>query len=555
MSMSVLKGKGVFGGIAFGKIKIYKRNDYEVKKYQVENVDAEIRRYEDAKKIAIVQLESLKEKALKEVGESNSMIFEIHKMMLEDADYCDSIKNIIKNQSVNAEYAVSTTCDNFSNMFLSMDDAYMNARASDVRDVSKRLIKVLMDSLENVVSFDEPSIVAADDLTPSETVQMDKNKVLGFVTMGGSSTSHTAILARTMDIPAVIGVGDQLEDSFDGKFAVIDGFSGYVYIDPDNDTIDKLKYKQKMKNNQRSLLEKLKGRENITIDGKHINVYANIGNLSDIGSVIANDAGGIGLFRSEFLYLESSDYPTEEEQFKVYKSVAEKMAGKKVIIRTLDIGADKQVDYFNIPKEENPAMGYRAIRLCLDRKDMFKVQLRALYRASAYGNIGIMFPMIISVDEIVKVKEIISEVKAELMSENIKFSDDVEIGIMIETPASVIISDDLSKEVDFFSIGTNDLIQYALAIDRQNDNLIDIYDPHHKAILRMIKMVVDNAHKNGVWVGICGELGADESLTETFLAMDVDELSVSPACILSLRQKIIECDLSKTREELLAKLN
>lgn len=555
MSMTVLKGKGVFGGISFGKIKIYKRNDHEIKRYKVEDIDAEIKRYEDAKKIAIVQLESLREKALKEVGESNSMIFDIHKMMLEDADYCDSIINIIKTQSVNAEYAVSVTCDNFSNMFLSMDDAYMNARSSDVKDVSKRLIKVLMDSLENIVSFDGPSIVAADDLTPSETVQMDKNKVLGFVTMGGSSTSHTAILARTMDIPAVIGVGDQLKDSFDEQFAVIDGFSGYVYIDPDKDTMDKLKYKQKMKNNQKSLLEKLKGRDNITIDGKHINVYANIGNLSDIGSVIANDAGGIGLFRSEFLYLESNDYPTEEEQFEVYKNVAQKMAGKKVIIRTLDIGADKQVEYFNIPKEENPAMGYRAIRLCLDRKDMFKAQLRALYRASAYGNIGIMFPMIISVDEIVKVKEIIAEVKAELASENKKFSDDVEIGIMIETPASVIISDDLSKEVDFFSIGTNDLIQYTLAIDRQNDNLIDIYDPHHKAILRMIKMVVDNAHKNGVWVGICGELGADESLTETFLAMDVDELSVSPACILGLRQKIIECDLSKTRSELLEKLN
>lgn len=549
--MTILKGKGVFGGIAFGKISIYNREEFEIKRYRVEDTDSEIRRYESAKKIAIVQLQSLYEKALQEVGETNAMIFQIHQMMLEDLDYCESIINIIKNQNVNAEYAVGTTSDNFSEMFSSMDDSYMKERAADVRDVSKRLLKILADSLENVVSFNEPSIIAADDLAPSETVQLDKNKVLGFVTMRGSSSSHTAILARTMNIPAIIGVGSQLKDEFDGCEAIIDGYAGDVYINPDHATIQKMREKQEAKERQAALLLELKGRENITVDGMHIEIFANIGNSSDVGAVLQNDAGGIGLFRSEFLYLENDDYPSEDQQFAVYKDVAEKMSGKKVIIRTLDIGADKQVDYFEMPHEENPAMGYRAIRMCLDRLDIFKTQLRALYRASAFGKIAIMFPMIISVDEVKKIKEIIKVVKKELEEDEIQFSNDVELGIMIETPAAAIISDDLAKEVDFFSIGTNDLSQYTLAIDRQNDKLTSIFDSHHKAILRLIKFVADNAHKNGIWVGICGELGADESLTETFLSMGIDELSVSPPYVLGIRKKVIETDVSKIKEKIL----
>lgn len=549
--MTILKGKGVFGGIAFGKISIYNREEFEIKRYRVEDTDSEIRRYESAKKIAIVQLQSLYEKALQEVGETNAMIFQIHQMMLEDLDYCESIINIIKNQNVNAEYAVGTTSDNFSEMFSSMDDSYMKERAADVRDVSKRLLKILADSLENVVSFNEPSIIAADDLAPSETVQLDKNKVLGFVTMRGSSSSHTAILARTMNIPAIIGVGSQLKDEFDGCEAIIDGYAGDVYINPDHATIQKMREKQEAKERQAALLLELKGRENITVDGMHIEIFANIGNSSDVGAVLQNDAGGIGLFRSEFLYLENDDYPSEDQQFAVYKDVAEKMSGKKVIIRTLDIGADKQVDYFEMPHEENPAMGYRAIRMCLDRLDVFKTQLRALYRASAFGKIAIMFPMIISVDEVKKIKEIIKVVKRELEEDEIQFSNDVELGIMIETPAAAIISDDLAKEVDFFSIGTNDLSQYTLAIDRQNDKLTNIFDSHHKAILRLIKFVADNAHRNGIWVGICGELGADESLTETFLSMGIDELSVSPPYVLGIRKKVIETDVSKVKEKIL----
>lgn len=552
--MTVLKGKGVFGGIAFGKISIYNRKECAIKRYRVEDTDAEIKRYEDAKNIAIVQLKSLYEKALQEVGESNAMIFQIHQMMLEDLDYCESITSIIKNQNVNAEYAVGTTADNFSEMFSSMDDSYMRERAADVKDVSKRILKILSDTLENAVSFDEPSIIAADDLAPSETVQLDKNKVLGFVTMRGSSSSHTAILARTMNIPAIIGVGNQLKSEFDGCDAIIDGFSGEVYINPDDKTIQKMKKKQEIKRKQGILLQELKGKENVTIDGKRIEIFANIGNSSDIGSVLQNDAGGVGLFRSEFLYLENNDYPTEDQQFAVYKDIAEKMSGKKVIIRTLDIGADKQIDYFNMPSEENPAMGYRAIRLCLDRTDVFKTQLRALYRASAFGKIAIMFPMIISVDEVKKIKEIIEIVKSELTKENIEFSDDVELGIMIETPAAAIISDDLASEVDFFSIGTNDLSQYTLAIDRQNDKLASIFNPHHKAILRLIKLVIDNAHKNGIWVGICGELGADESLTELFLSMGIDELSVSPPYVLGLRKKVRETDISKVKDRILDRI-
>lgn len=552
--MTILKGKGVFGGIAFGKISIYNRKEYAIKRYRVDDTDAEVKRYDDAKNIAIVQLKSLYEKALQEVGESNAMIFQIHQMMLEDLDYCESIIGIIKNQNVNAEYAVGTTADNFSEMFSSMDDSYMRERAADVKDVSKRILKILSDTLENSVPFNEPSIIAADDLAPSETVQMDKNKVLGFVTMRGSSSSHTAILARTMNIPAIIGVGDQLKDEFDGCDAIIDGFSGEVYINPDDKTIKKMKKKQEFKRRQGILLQELKGKENITLDGKSIEIFANIGNASDIGSVLQNDAGGVGLFRSEFLYLENDDYPTEDQQFAVYKDVAEKMSGKKVIIRTLDIGADKRVAYFNMPSEENPAMGYRAIRLCLDRTDIFKTQLRALYRASAFGKISIMFPMIISVDEVKKIKETIEIVKSELTKERIEFSNNVELGIMIETPAAAIISDDLAREVDFFSIGTNDLSQYTLAIDRQNDKLTNIFDPHHKAILRLIKLVIDNAHKNGIWVGICGELGADEELTELFLSMGIDELSVSPPYVLGLRKRVREIDISKVKDKILDKI-
>lgn len=552
--MTVLKGKGVFGGIAFGKIHTYQRNRCEIKRYRVENTSSEVKRYENAKSVAILQLQTLYEKALGEVGESNAMIFQIHQMMLEDLDYTESIISIIETQNVNAEFAVGATCDNFVEMFAAMEDSYMRGRAADIKDVSKRVLEVLSDSLCGGLHFNEPSIVAADDLAPSETVQLDKKKVLGFVTQGGSSNSHTAILARTMNIPAIIGLGDALKPEYDGMEAIIDGFSGVLYIEPDEETTEALKKKQMEKNRQLLLLEQLKGKPNVTLDGKKIDIYANIGNVADVGSVLQNDAGGIGLFRSEFLYLENDHYPSEDEQFAVYKDIAEKMCGKRVVIRTLDIGADKQIEYFNMPKEENPAMGYRAIRICLDRTDVFKTQLRALYRASAFGKISIMFPMIISVDEVRQIKEIVREVKNELDAENIAYSQNVELGIMIETPAAALISDDLAKEVDFFSVGTNDLTQYTLAIDRQNHKLTDIYDPQHKAILRLIKLAADNAHKNGIWIGICGELGADESLTETFLAMGIDELSVSPACILGLRKKVVECDVSKVQEQLLKNL-
>ena len=550
--MTVLEGNGVFGGVAFGKLQMYKRAQHEIKRYRVDDYELEIKRYENAKQIAISQLDDLYEKAIQEVGEANAMIFQIHRMMLEDLDYCESIIGIIKNQGVNAEYAVGTTSDNFSEMFASMDDSYMRERAADVKDVSKRLLDVLENCSDDTCSLStEPSIIGADDLAPSETVQLDKSKVLGFVTMNGSSSSHTAILARTMNIPAVIGVGNNLKEEFDGKDIIIDGFSGNVYIEPDEATVKKLKRKQEQRARQKKLLEQLKGKDNVTKDGQHIEIYANIGNSSDIGYVMQNDAGGIGLFRSEFLYLENTNYPTEDEQFAVYKGIVEKMSGKKVIVRTMDIGADKQIEYFELPKEDNPAMGYRAIRICLDRISIFKAQLRALYRASAYGRISIMFPMIISVDEVRKIKKIIEEVKKELSDDGIPYADDVEIGIMIETPAAAIISDHLAKEVDFFSLGTNDLTQYTLAVDRQNPKLNGFYDPHHKAILRLIKMVADNAHKNGIWVGICGELGADIELTEKFLAMGIDELSVSPAFVLEIRKKVRECDVSKIRDNIL----
>ena len=540
--MITLSGKSVFGGVSIGRLMFYKRSDKVIKRTHVDDVEGEVARFQKAKDTAVEQLKGLYEKALNDVGEANAMIFEIHQMMLDDLDYLESIENIIRTQEVNAEFAVATTADNFSQMFASMDDAYMQGRAADVKDVSERVLDILCGTSEGMKEMTEPCIIAADDLAPSETVQLDKSKVLGFATMYGSSNSHTAILARTMNIPAVIGLGEELSQEYDGKEAIIDGFTGTLYIDPDEETMKEMQEKRAKDLEQKALLEQLKGKENITKSGRKINVYANIGNVSDVGSVLKNDAGGIGLFRSEFLYLENTDFPSEEQQFAVYKQVAENMAGKKVIIRTLDIGADKQVDYFGLDKEENPALGYRAIRICLTRPEIFKTQLRALYRAAVYGNISIMFPMIISVGEIHRIKEIIAEVKAELKNEGIPYKDDVELGVMIETPASVMISRDLAKEVDFFSVGTNDLTQYTLAIDRQNAKLDAFYDPHHPAILAMIKMAAENAHAEGAWIGICGELGADLELTQEFLDMGLDELSVSPSMVLPLRKKIRECE-------------
>ena len=540
--MITIKGKSVFGGVSIGKIMFYKRNEKVIKRTHVDDVDAEWKRFCDAKDTAVSQLKELYDKAIEDVGEANAMIFEIHQMMLEDLDYLESIENIIRTQEVNAEFAVATTADNFAQMFAAMDDAYMQGRAADVKDVSERVLDILCGVSGGMKEMTEPCIIAADDLAPSETVQLDKSKVLGFATMYGSSNSHTAILARTMNIPAVIGLGEDLLTKYDGKMAVIDGFTGMLYIDPDEETMKVMEEKRAKDQEQKALLEQLKGKENVTKSGQKINVYANIGNVSDVGAVLKNDAGGIGLFRSEFLYLENSDFPTEEQQFAVYKQVAENRAGKKGFIRTLDIGADKQVDYFGLDKEENPALGYRAIRICLTRKEIFKTQLRALYRAAMFGNISIMFPMIISVAEVHEIKAIIAEVKEELKNEGIPFKDDVELGVMIETPASVMISRELAKEVDFFSVGTNDLTQYTLAIDRQNAKLDKFYDPHHPAVLAMIKMAADNAHAEGAWIGICGELGADLELTEEFLKMGLDELSVSPAMVLPLRKRIRECE-------------
>ena len=538
--MITIQGKSVFGGVSIGKLMFYKRNEKVIKREHISDADAEWKRFEAAKGQAVDQLKELYEKALEDVGEANAMIFEIHQMMLEDLDYLESIENIIRSQEVNAEYAVATTADNFAQMFASMDDAYMQGRAADVKDVSERVLDILCGVSAGVKEMTEPCIIAADDLAPSETVQLDKSKVLGFATMYGSANSHTAILARTMNIPAVIGLGETLSSQYDGKMAVIDGFTGILYVDPDEETLARMQEKRAKDLEQKELLNQLKGKENVTRSGQKINVYANIGNVSDLGAVLKNDAGGIGLFRSEFLYLENSTFPTEEQQFAVYKQVAESMAGKKVIIRTLDIGADKQVDYFNLDKEENPALGYRAIRICLTRPEIFKTQLRALYRAAVYGNLSIMFPMIISVSEVKKIKEIIAQVQAELKAEGIPYKEDVELGVMIETPAAVMISDLLAEEVDFFSIGTNDLTQYTLAIDRQNSKLDNIYDAHHPAVLRMIQKTIENGHKAGCWVGICGELGADMTLTETFLKMGIDELSVSPTFVLPIRKLIRE---------------
>ena len=538
--MITLTGKSVFGGVAIGRIAFYKRNEITIKRTHVDDIEGEVKRFETAKGKAVAQLQELYNKAMEDVGESNAMIFEIHQMMLEDLDYVESIVNIITTQKVNAEYAIGTTADNFAAMFQAMDDAYMQGRAADVKDVSERLLQVLSDNSTDAMKMDEPSIIAADDLVPSETVQLDKEKALSFITMYGSANSHTAILARTMNIPAVISLGEDLKKEYDGKLAIVDGLEGKVYIEPDAKTMEAMQEKQRKDQEQKELLEQLKGKENITKSGQKVNLYANIGNLADVGAVLKNDAGGIGLFRSEFLYLESETYPTEEQQFSVYKTVAENMAGRKVIIRTLDIGADKQVDYFGLCKEENPAMGYRAIRICLTKPEIFKTQLRALYRASAFGQIAIMFPMIISVNEVRRIKDIIEEVKKELTEEGIAFRENVELGIMIETPAAVMVSRELAKEVDFFSVGTNDLTQYTLAIDRQNQKLDAFYDSHHPAVLEMIRMAAANAHAEGKWIGICGELAADLSLTETFLEMKIDELSVAPGMVLPLRKRIRE---------------
>lgn len=537
----VLEGKSVFGGIAIGRLSVYHKKDNQVKRLKVADAEAEVFRFNTAKEQAKAQLASFYEKALREVGEVNAMIFEVHQMMLDDLDYVESITNMIRTQEVNAEFAVATTGDNFSQMFAAMEDEYMRERSADVKDISNRVISILQGAGSSEMTGDEPAILLADDLAPSETVQLDKSKVLSFVTRHGSTNSHTAILARTMSIPALIGV--DFAENVDGKTGIVDGYEGKFFVDPDEETLLKYQERKKEDEHKKHLLQELKGKENVTLDGKKINLYANIGGVADVANALTNDAGGIGLFRSEFLYLETEDYPTEEAQFSAYKTVAENMAGKKVIIRTLDIGADKQVDYFGLEKEENPAMGYRAIRICLDRTEIFKTQLRAIYRASYYGTIAIMFPMIISVSEVKRIKEIIAEVKRELEENGIPYKD-VEIGIMIETPAAVMISDLLAKEVDFFSIGTNDLTQYTLAIDRQNPKLDHIYDSHHEAILRMLRLVVENGHKEGCWVGICGELGADTTLTEEFLRMGFDELSVSPSMILKVREKIRNTDLS-----------
>ena len=541
--MQIYNGKSVFGGIAIGKISVYQKKEQQVKRVKIEDPDQEMVRYEKAKAEGIKQLQGLYDKALREVGEANAAIFEVHQMMMEDDGYNESVENIIRSQGVNAEYAVATTGDNYAQMFSAMDDDYMRERAADVRDISERLLTILNGEDTSSVDADEPKIIVAEDLAPSETVQLDKDKVLSFVTVKGSLNSHTAILARTMAIPALVNTSMSLEGEMDGRLGIVDGANGIFYVDPDEATLAEMKKRQEEDLSRKQLLLTLKGKENVTLDGQKVMLYANIGNIKDLATVIQNDAGGIGLFRSEFIYLEKEDFPTEEEQFQIYRQVAQTMAGKRVIIRTLDIGADKQCDYFHMEHEENPALGCRAIRICLTRPEIFKTQLRALFRASAFGRIAIMYPMITSVQEVRRIKEIVEEVKAELTSQGVEFGEP-EQGIMIETPAAAIISDDLAKEVDFFSIGTNDLSQYTMAIDRQNPQLDLFFDPHHPAVLRMISMVVENAHKAGIWTGICGELGADQSLTKEFLAMGVDELSVSPGSILPLRKIILETNVT-----------
>ena len=544
--MKKYTGKSVFAGVAIGKVMLYDKGQQQVKRKKVEDTVYEVARYQEACEKAKEELACLYDKALKEVGESGAAIFEIHQMMLDDDDYIESVKNIIETQMVNAEYAVAQTGDNFFQMFSAMDDEYMRGRAADVKDITERIINILMGGRRGGINSDEPVIVLAEDLAPSETVQMDKSKILSFVSEKGSVNSHTSILARTMGIPALIGADVPLDESVDGHMGIVDGNNGYLYIDPDDETLEIMRKEQKKDSEKKELLLQLKGKEDVTLDGIHIKLYANIGNIKDVVNVLNNDAAGIGLFRSEFIYLERDTYPTEEEQFSIYRKVAESMAGKPVIIRTLDIGADKQAEYFNLGKEENPALGLRAIRICLQRPEVFKTQLRALYRASAYGNISIMYPMITSVSEVDRIKDIEQEVKEELARDGISIGNP-KTGIMIETPAAVMISRELAKKVDFFSIGTNDLTQYTLAIDRQNSNLDEFYDSHHPAVLEMIRMVVDNAHKEGIWAGICGELGADTTLTKEFLSMGVDELSVSAGKLLAIRKIIRETDTSKIK--------
>ena len=537
--MQCFQGKSVYKGIAMGPIVVLKKNDYQVKRIRIEDTEAEVKRMDEALKASQEQLQKLYDKAVREVGEASAAIFEVHQMMLEDEDYLEAIQNMIRTEQVNAEYAVAVTGDNFAEMFASMDDDYMKARSADIKDISERLVRNLSGQGDVDLSSIEPSIIVADDLSPSETVQMDKDKILAFVTVHGSTNSHTAILARMMNIPALIGVKMDLEALQSGVTAVVDGFQGMVTFDPDEEIKAQTETKIQEEAEKLKLLQELKGKENITLDGRKINIYANIGSVGDIGYVMENDAGGIGLFRSEFLYLGRNDFPTEEEQFQAYKQAVQMMAGKKVIIRTLDIGADKQVDYFNLGNEDNPAMGYRAIRICLRQPEIFKTQLRALLRAAVYGNLSIMYPMITSTEEVKKIYEIVAEVEEELKAQEIQYKIP-EQGIMIETPAAAIISDKLAEMVDFFSIGTNDLTQYTLAIDRQNEKLDEFYNPHHEAILRMIQMVVDNAHKCGKWAGICGELGADATLTEQFVRMGLDELSVAPSMVLKLRKIVRE---------------
>ena len=537
--MQYFQGKSVYKGIVMGPVAVLKKNDYQVKRARIEDPEAEVKRVKEAVEVSKKQLGRLYDKAVREVGEASAAIFEVHQMMLEDEDYLESMENMIRTELVNAEYAAAATGDNFAEMFAAMDDEYMKARSADVKDISERLVRNLSGEGDNDLSSMEPSIIVADDLSPSETVQMDKEKILAFVTVHGSTNSHTAILARMMNIPALIGVPMDLNSLKTGMMAVVDGFSGQVIFEPEEDVQKETEKRMQEEAEKQKLLEELKGKENITPDGRKINIYANIGSVGDLGYVMENDAGGIGLFRSEFLYLGRNDFPTEEEQFQAYKQAVQTMAGKKVIIRTLDIGADKQVEYFNLGKEENPALGYRAIRICLKQPEIFKAQLRALFRAAVYGNLSVMYPMITSTEEVEKIYAIVAEVEEELKAQEVQYKIP-EQGIMIETPAAVMISDRLAEMVDFFSIGTNDLTQYTLAIDRQNEQLDDFYNPHHEAVLRMIRMVVENAHKCGRWAGICGELGADLTLTEQFVRMGVDELSVAPSMILKLRKIVRE---------------
>ena len=542
--MEVFQGKSIFKGVAIGPLLYYGKKETTVRREKIEDTDAEVARYKDAREKSVAQLRQLHDDSVKKVGEENAAIFDVHAMLMEDEDFCEAIENAIRTQNVNAEYAVAVAGENFSKMFAEMEDEYFKARSADMKDISERLIRVLTGEDEKR-SFDEPSIIIADDLMPSETVQLDKEKVLAFVTRWGSSNSHTAILARTMNIPALIDI--PIREDWNGKLAAVDGHTGTFYLEPDEETLREMEEKRGRDLETRRLLQELKGKKNVSLDGKEINLYANIGGLKDVAAVLSNDGGGVGLFRSEFLYIGRESLPTEEEQFQAYKAVVETMAGKRVIIRTLDIGADKKADYLELEKEDNPALGYRAIRICLTRPDIFKTQLRAIFRASAFGKVAIMYPMITSVEELDKIHTIVAEVKRELAADKIPFKDDVEEGVMIETPAAALISDDLAHKVDFFSIGTNDLTQYTLAMDRQNSRLDVFYNPHHKAILRLIRMTIENGHKGGAWVGICGELGADTTLTETFLRMGVDELSVSPSMILPVRAAIRKRSKKKHR--------